>query len=163
MKCATLPRPGAQLRIRTSMANAALYQQGAGRTRARAQLEKAIDKLGTGDMRALGHGTGVQITKRLHVRGAMRKAPDKPYQDLAAPIDCSFTAFPSAMEEEERPRNRAHERCQRSRQNPRRHKSGNTSANEIQHKDASSGVWQRMRAGAANVLTLPASRLRYSG
>jgi hypothetical protein len=84
----------------------------------------------------LGNGTGAHITKRLHVRGAMLKAPDKPYHDLAAPIDCRFTALPSAMAERERPRSQAHGQCQQSLQSPRRHKSGNTRANEIRHKDA---------------------------
>jgi hypothetical protein len=49
-----------------------------------------MDKLGTGDMRVLGNGTGVHITERFHVRGALLTAPDKPLQDLEAPIDRRF-------------------------------------------------------------------------
>jgi hypothetical protein len=52
---------------------------------------EATDKLGTGDMHVLGNGTGLRITERFHVRRALLTAPNKPFQDLAAPIDRRFT------------------------------------------------------------------------
>ena len=132
---------------------------------ARPQLEEAIDKFATGDIRVLGNGTGVHITKRFHVRGALLMALDKPHQDLAAPLDHGFTAFPGDGVSAAAAHRQAR-KWQQTRQSPRRHKSGQRqsstriSTNRLSTKRPPKGGLAGRERGSRNVLTLPVSRLR---
>jgi DNA invertase Pin-like site-specific DNA recombinase len=78
----------------------------------RPQLEKAIDRLGTGDTLVVAEWDratrsmldGIRIIERIHARGALLKVLDKPHLDLTTPLGRGFVAFLSAMAEDERER-----------------------------------------------------------
>lgn len=81
-------------------------------TKGRPELEKAIDRLGTGDILVVAEWDratrsmmdGVAIIERIHNRGAYLKVLDKPHLDLTTPIGRGFIAFLSALAEDERQR-----------------------------------------------------------
>lgn len=78
----------------------------------RPEMEKAIDRLGTGDVLVLAEWDratrsmmdGIAIMQRVHARGAAVKVLDKPHLDLSTPIGRGFLAFLSALAEDERER-----------------------------------------------------------
>ena len=78
----------------------------------RPELEKAIDRLGTGDVLVLAEWDratrsmmdGIKIMQRVHARGAAVKVLDKPHLDLTTPLGRGFLAFLSALAEDERER-----------------------------------------------------------
>jgi DNA invertase Pin-like site-specific DNA recombinase len=78
----------------------------------RPELEKAIDRLGTGDVLVVAEWDratrsmldGVHIIERIHARGAFIKVLDKPHLDLTTPLGRGFIAFLSALAEDERQR-----------------------------------------------------------
>jgi len=78
----------------------------------RPQLEKAIDKLATGDVLVVVEWDrvtrsmmdGVHLIERINKRGALIKVLDKPHLDLTTPIGRGFIAFLSALAEDERQR-----------------------------------------------------------
>jgi DNA invertase Pin-like site-specific DNA recombinase len=78
----------------------------------RPQLERAIDALRPGDTLVVAEWDratrsmmdGVHLIERIHARGALLKALDKPYLDLTTAIGRGFIAFLSAMAEDERQR-----------------------------------------------------------
>jgi len=77
-----------------------------------AELERAIDELGTGDILVLAEWDrctrsmidGVDIIDRVHKRGALVKVLDRDYLDLTKPINRGILAFLSALAEDERHR-----------------------------------------------------------
>ena len=85
----------------------------------RAQLEKAIDALGTDDVFIIAEWDratrsmidGIAIIQRVADRGATVKVLDKPWLDLTTPMGKGILAFLSALAEDERERlaKRAHE------------------------------------------------------
>ena len=80
--------------------------------RARPQLEKAIDALGTGDVLVIAEWDratrsmmdGITIIQRVADRGAAVKVLDKPWLDLTTPMGKGILAFLSALAEDERVR-----------------------------------------------------------
>jgi DNA invertase Pin-like site-specific DNA recombinase len=80
--------------------------------RGRAQLKKAIDALGRGDVLIIAEWDratrsmqdGLAIVERVHARGAMIKVLDKPHLHLTTSIGRGFIAFLSALAEDERHR-----------------------------------------------------------
>jgi len=74
----------------------------------RPELEKAIDRLGTGDVLVVAEWDratrsmvdGVAIIDRIAKRGCFLKVLDKPHLDLTTPLGRGFIAFLSAMAEE---------------------------------------------------------------
>src|SRR5215470_16365553 len=78
----------------------------------RPELEKAIDRLGTGDVLVVAEWDratrsmvdGVAIIDRIAKRGCFLKVLDKPHLDLTTPLGRGFIAFLSAMAEDERQR-----------------------------------------------------------
>lgn len=89
----------------------AIYREKASRksVKNRAELEKAIDQLGTGDVLVLAEWDrctrsmtdGVAIIERAHKRGASVKALDRDYLDLTEPINRGILAFLSPLAENE--------------------------------------------------------------
>lgn len=78
----------------------------------RVQLEKAIERLGTGDVLVLAEWDratrsmldGIRIIERVAARGAMLKALDRQWLDLTTPLGKGILAFLSALAEDERGR-----------------------------------------------------------
>ncbi len=78
----------------------------------RPQLEKAIDKLGNGDVFVIAEWDratrsmmdGITIIQRVADRGATVKVLDKPWLDLTTPMGKGILAFLSALAEDERER-----------------------------------------------------------
>lgn len=78
----------------------------------RPELEKAIDRLGTGDILVLAEwdratrslSDGMAIIERVHKRGAFIKVLDREYLDLTKPINRGILALLSALAEDERQR-----------------------------------------------------------
>jgi len=88
-------------------------EKGLGKTvKGGAELERAIDELGTGDILVLAEWDrctrsmidGVDIIDRVHKRGALVKVLDRDYLDLTKPINRGILAFLSALAEDERHR-----------------------------------------------------------
>lgn len=81
-------------------------------TKGRPELEKAIDRLGTGDVLVVAEWDratrsmvdGVAIIDRIFKRGAFLRVLDKPHLDLSTPIGRGFISFLSALAEDERNR-----------------------------------------------------------
>jgi len=78
----------------------------------RPELEKAIDELSAGDVLVLAEWDrctrsmfdGINLIERINTRGALIKVLDKPHLDLTTVIGRGFSAFLSAMAEDERHR-----------------------------------------------------------
>jgi DNA invertase Pin-like site-specific DNA recombinase len=78
----------------------------------RPELEKAIDRLGTGDVLVAAEWDratrsmfdGITIMQRVHARGAFVKVLDKPHLDLTTALGRGFLGFLSALAEDERER-----------------------------------------------------------
>ncbi|MGE0700367.1 MAG: recombinase family protein [Hyphomicrobiaceae bacterium] len=78
----------------------------------RPALEKAIDRLGAGDVLVLAEWDratrsmfdGITIMQRVHARGGAIKVLDKLHLDLTTKIGQGFLAFLSALAEDERER-----------------------------------------------------------
>src|ERR1700674_2618368 len=78
----------------------------------RPELERAIQKLGPGDVFVLAEWDratrsmldGIRIIERVAARGAMLKALDRQWLDLTTPIGKGILAFLSALAEDERAR-----------------------------------------------------------
>ena len=87
----------------------------------RPELEKAIDRLGLGDVLVVAEWDratrsmmdGIAIMQRVAMRDAAIKVLDKPYLDLTTPIGRGILAFLSAMAEDER--ERIHKRSRQGR------------------------------------------------
>src|SRR4029453_14064063 len=81
-------------------------------TKGRPELEKAIDELGTGDILVLAEWDratrsmfdGIHLIERINARGALIKGRHKAPLVLPPPLGRGFTAFLSAMAEDERHR-----------------------------------------------------------
>jgi DNA invertase Pin-like site-specific DNA recombinase len=81
-------------------------------TRARPQLEKAIDALGTKDILVVAEWDratrsmmdGIHILERVHQRGALVKVLDKPHLDLTSAFGKGLLALLTALAEDERHR-----------------------------------------------------------
>jgi DNA invertase Pin-like site-specific DNA recombinase len=80
----------------------------------RPELEKAIDRLGTGDCLVVAEWDratrsmmdGIAIIDRIKNRGSLLKVLDRSYLDLTTEIGCGIIAFLSALAADERKRMR---------------------------------------------------------
>ena len=78
----------------------------------RPELEKAIDRLGTGDVLVVAEWDratrsmldGIRIMERVHARGSAIKVLDKPHLDLTTTLGKGLLAFLSALAQDERER-----------------------------------------------------------
>ena len=99
--------------LRSSGCDVIYAEKASGRdTKGRPELERAIDRLGSGDVLVVAEwdratrsmADGIALMQRVHGRGAAIKVLDKPHLDLTTPIGKGFLAFLSALAEDERER-----------------------------------------------------------
>ncbi|MEO1650010.1 MAG: recombinase family protein, partial [Pseudomonadota bacterium] len=99
--------------LRTAGCDVVYREKASGRSVfGRPELEKAIDRLSTGDVLGFAEwdrvtrsmSDGIKIIDRVAARGAFVKVLDRPYLDLTTPMGKGLLALLSALAEDERQR-----------------------------------------------------------